>query len=71
MALLAYARVSPVGAIVAFWAVVMTAGLMLADLRRRKEVVLLSNLGVQTTNAVLLGTVPAIAMEVLLLPFGR
>ena len=52
---------------VAIWAFVMSVSLMLVDLLRRKELVLLNNLGVATAGAVMVGVLPAIVGEVLLL----
>ena len=49
------------------WSLVMSATLMLVDLLRRKELVLLNNLGVATAGAVMVGVLPAIVGEVLLL----
>lgn len=54
------------GAIMSFWGVVITAALVLVDLQRRKELMLLHNLGVTTQHATLVGTTPAVTLEVLL-----
>ena len=43
--------------------VVVAAALVLADLHRRKETMLLRNLGVATGIAVLIGTIPAVLFE--------
>jgi len=43
--------------------VVVAAALVLADLHRRKETMLLRNLGVATSFAVLIGTIPAVLFE--------
>ena len=43
--------------------VVVAAALVLADLHRRKETMLLRNLGVATGFAVLVGTIPAVICE--------
>ena len=45
------------------WVIVMTAGLILIDLHRRKELALLHNLGVTTLRAVFITTLPAMALE--------
>lgn len=44
-------------------AIVVAAALVLADLHRRKETMLLRNLGVATGHAVLIGTIPAFLCE--------
>jgi hypothetical protein len=49
----------------------VSSTLLLVDLHRRKELALLHNLGIVTSQAVVVGTVPAIIMEALLLPIGR
>ena len=53
------------------WAVVMTAGLTLVDLHRRKELPLLHNLGIPTSSAVAVAAAPAIALEVVLVMLPR
>jgi len=54
------------GPIMSFWGVVITAALVLVDLHRRKEVMLLHNLGVTTQHAILVGTIPAVMLEILM-----
>lgn len=49
--------------VVAVWAVVMAAALVLLDLHRRHEIALLNNLGVTTSSAVVLGALPSAVME--------
>ena len=49
--------------ILAGWSLVLSAALVRLDLSRRHEVAMLNNLGVVTSHAVILGTVPAIVME--------
>ena len=49
------------------WSVVIAAALCLADLHRRKETMLLSNLGIRTSTAVFVGTIPGIVLEAALL----
>lgn len=48
------------------WVIVVTATLVFVDIRRRRELSLLHNLGVTTSHAVLAGTAPAAAMETVL-----
>jgi hypothetical protein len=43
--------------------VVVAAALMLVDLHRRKELMLLNNLGVATSHAVFVGSIPALLFE--------
>ena len=57
---------NPASSLLPAWVLVMTAILTLVDLHRRKEVVLLHNLGIRTSHAVALVTLPAIAAEALL-----
>ena len=45
------------------WTLPACAALVFVDLRRRKEVVLLHNLGVTTANAVAFGTIPSVLIE--------
>ena len=54
------------GWILSFWAVVITAALVLVDLQRRKELMLLHNLGVTTSHPVLIGMIPALTIEIFL-----
>jgi len=54
------------GGILSFWAVVITAALVLVDLKRRKELMLLHNLGVITLHPVLVGMVPALTIEIVM-----
>ena len=51
------------------WALVLTPIAFSLDLRRRKELMLLKNLGVTLGSALLLGSLPALAFEALLLAF--
>lgn len=53
------------------WVLVMSVSLMIVDLYRRKELLLLNNLGVATAGAVLVGVSPAIVGEALLLTLIR
>lgn len=52
--------------ILAAWTLVLSVALVRVDLYRRHEVALLNNLGVITSHAILLGTVPAVVMEIAL-----
>ena len=49
--------------ILAIWTLALSASLVRVDLFRRREIDLLNNLGVTTTHAVVIGTLPAIVME--------
>jgi hypothetical protein len=49
------------------WIVVIAGILAVVDLRRRKELVLLNNLGVETSVAIAMSTLPALLLESLLL----
>ena len=48
------------------WTVALTALLCLADLRRRKETMLLANLGIRMPEAILVASTPAILIELIL-----
>ena len=50
-------------ALTPLWALLITPGVVLVDLQRRKEIALLHNLGVTTRFAVAVGTVPALLIE--------
>jgi len=63
----AYTNGNPI--ILAGWTLVLAASLVRIDLHRRHEVALLNNLGVVTSHAILLGTVPAVVMEVVMTMF--
>ena len=49
------------------WALALTASLLHLDLHRRKELMLVHNLGVATVQAVVIGTLPAMLFEMVLL----
>lgn len=49
--------------LVTAWTVVLSAVLVRFDLYRRHEIALLNNLGVLTSHAIALGTLPAVVME--------
>jgi hypothetical protein len=51
------------GAILPLWAVAVTASLVRLDLSRRKELILLHNLGATTSHVVLIGSIPALLFE--------
>ena len=63
IAVLSFARVSGGGALLPVWAMAVSASLVLLDLRRRRELMLLNNLGVATSLAVFIGSIPAILFE--------
>jgi len=54
------------GLLVPAWTLTLLTCLMLVDLRRRKELMLLHNLGVTTLSAVVIGSLPALLFEALL-----
>ena len=54
------------GLMLSFWAVAITTALVLVDLQRLREVMLLKNLGVTTLQAIVVSTIPAVILEVLL-----
>ena len=49
-----------------FWSVLITALLVLADLHRRKEILLLNNLGLAIGPIVLVATTPGVLLELAL-----
>lgn len=51
------------GLVVPVWTLLVLPGLMLADLWRRKELVLIHNLGITTPVAVIVGSTPALVLE--------
>ena len=53
------------------WVLVMTGSLTLVDLHRRKELALFHNLGITTSTAVVVATLPAIAVEAILVMLLR
>jgi hypothetical protein len=61
----AMAEISPIQ-LLAFWSVLATSGLLLVDLNRRQELILLHNLGMTTLSAVLVGCSPALVLEAVL-----
>lgn len=63
-AILAYAETlnSQTAATVPVWAIVVTPLLCFADLRFRKELTLLHNLGVSTAYALVVGTIPSVVI---------
>jgi hypothetical protein len=67
--LMSYANVEggASGTAVPVWTLLMLPSLMLADLWRRKELALIHNLGITTSGAVIVGSVPALILEVGLL----
>ena len=55
------------GAMLPVWALAVSASLVHIDLHRRKELMLVKNLGVTTAHAVVIGTIPALLFETVLL----
>ena len=55
------------GAMLPVWALAASASLVHIDLHRRKELMLVKNLGVTTAHAVVIGTIPALLFETVLL----
>lgn len=55
------------GAMLPLWALAVSASLVHIDLHRRKELMLVKNLGVTTAHAVVTGTIPALLLEIMLL----
>jgi hypothetical protein len=63
----AFASMTPSGNLLfPAWVVVMAGSLMIADLYRRKEVMLLNNLGIPVWRAAAVATIPALVLEALL-----
>ncbi len=54
-------------ALLPWWTLAMTPALVLLDLHRRREVLLLNNLGIVTGRAVFIGTIPSFVMEAAML----
>jgi hypothetical protein len=54
------------GAVLPVWAVAVSASLVHLDLHRRKELMFLNNLGVATSQAVFIGSIPALLFETML-----
>jgi hypothetical protein len=57
---------SPMGLVINIWTVVMSTSLVLLDVHRRKELMLLNNLGIRLFVVALVGTIPAAIGESLL-----
>ena len=49
------------------WVLAVSASLIHLDLHRRKELMLANNLGVTTVHAMMIGTIPALLFETVLL----
>jgi hypothetical protein len=64
---LAWADISGGSPLQPVWTLAVAASLVLADLHRRKELLLLHNLGVATAPAIVIGTIPAFLFESALL----
>jgi hypothetical protein len=67
IAALRSAGVPDAGTELPVWVLVVSASLIHLDLHRRKETMLLNNLGVTTIQAVCVGTIPALMFETALL----
>ncbi len=52
--------------LVPLWSMTMCCALLLVDFHRRKELVLLHNLGVTTGRALSIGVLPSLVLETLL-----
>ena len=59
------------GAVVPAWILVMLVSLAVFDLHRRKELALLHNLGIPTSLAVAVVTLPGVGIELLLVMLPR
>ena len=66
-AMLGVAGAARGSAILPVWALTISAALVQLDLHRRKEMMLLHNLGVSTTQAICIGAVPALVFETVFL----
>ena len=67
LAVLSLAGAPGGGAMLPAWVVAVSASLVHLDLHRRKELMLVNNLGVATAQAVVIGTIPALLFETMLL----
>ena len=67
IAVLSSAGVAGGGVVLPVWALAVSASLVHLDLHRRKELMLLNNIGVATGNAVFIGSLPALLFETVLL----
>ena len=67
IALLSSAGVAGGGVVLPVWTLTVSASLVHLDLHRRKELMLLNNIGVATGNAVIIGSLPALLFEAVLL----
>jgi len=67
VAVLSSAGVAGGGVVLPVWTLAVSASLVHLDLHRRKELMLLKNIGVATGNAVFIGSLPALLFEAVLL----
>ena len=67
IAVLSSAGVAGGGVVLPVWTLAVSASLIHIDLHRRKELILLNNIGVGTGNAVFVGSLPALLLEAVLL----
>jgi len=67
IAVLSSAGVAGGGVVLPVWTLAVSASLVHVDLHRRKELMLLNNIGVATGNAVIIGSLPALLFEAVLL----
>ena len=67
IAVLSSAGVAGGGVVLPVWTIAVSASLVHVDLYRRKELMLLNNIGVTTAHAVFVGSVPALVFEAVLL----
>ena len=61
------AGIAEAGAELPVWTLAASASLVHLDLHRRKELMLLNNVGVATSQAIFIGSAPALLLEALLL----
>lgn len=67
IAVLASAGVTDIGLELPVWTLAVSASLVHLDLHRRKELMLVNNIGVTTGHAVLIGSLPALLFETIAL----
>ena len=67
IAVLSSAGVAGGGVVLPVWTLAVSASLVHIDLHRRKELMLLNNIGVASGNAVFIGSLPALLLEAVLL----
>ena len=67
IAVLSSAGVAGGGVVLPVWTLAVSASLVHIDLHRRKELMLVNNMGVASGNAVFIGSLPAFLLEAVLL----